>query len=58
MVGVLDKGLIFLFDPLFQLSTAGVVRLPRFEMTMARSESNSKPILSSGDVHLVTVYGS
>ncbi|KAL1204739.1 hypothetical protein V5N11_017349 [Cardamine amara subsp. amara] len=41
----------------FQLSTAGVVRLPRFEMTMARSESNSKPILSSGDVHLVTVYG-
>lgn len=27
-------------------------------MTMARSESNSKPILSSGDVHLVTVYES
>ncbi|CAN8270108.1 unnamed protein product [Cochlearia groenlandica] len=41
----------------FQLSTAGVVRLPRFEMIMAKSESNSKPILSSGDVHLVTVYG-
>ncbi|CAH2053966.1 unnamed protein product [Thlaspi arvense] len=41
----------------FQLSTAGVVRLPRFEMTMAKPESNSKPILSSGDVHLVTVYG-
>ncbi|KAL9828412.1 putative transcription factor WD40-like family [Arabidopsis thaliana] len=41
----------------FQLSTAGVVRLPRFEMTMARSESNSKPILSAGDLHLVTVYG-
>ncbi|AAG51047.1 unknown protein; 60615-56595 [Arabidopsis thaliana] len=39
----------------FQLSTAGVVRLPRFEMTMARSESNSKPILSAGDLHLVTV---
>ncbi|XP_006407381.2 regulator of MON1-CCZ1 complex [Eutrema salsugineum] len=41
----------------YQLSTAGVVRLPRFEMTMAKSESNSKPILSSGDVHLITVYG-
>ncbi|XP_006300197.2 uncharacterized protein C18orf8 [Capsella rubella] len=41
----------------FQLSTAGVVRLPRFEMTMARSESTSKPILSAGDLHLVTVYG-
>ncbi|KAH0881049.1 hypothetical protein HID58_068443 [Brassica napus] len=29
----------------FQLSTAGVVLLPRFEMTMARSESNSQTIL-------------
>lgn len=27
-------------------------------MTMARSESNSKPILSAGDLHLVTVYDS
>uniref|UniRef100_A0A1J3K334 Uncharacterized protein C18orf8 n=1 Tax=Noccaea caerulescens TaxID=107243 RepID=A0A1J3K334_NOCCA len=41
----------------FLVSNAGVVRLPKFEMTMAKSESNSKPILSSGDVHLVTVYG-
>ncbi|KAF8075677.1 hypothetical protein N665_1072s0007 [Sinapis alba] len=41
----------------FQLSTAGVVRLPKFEMTLATTESNSKPIISSGDVHLVTVYG-
>ncbi|KAL0676053.1 hypothetical protein Bca4012_004034 [Brassica carinata] len=41
----------------FQLSTAGVVRLPKFEMTLASTESNSKPIISAGDVHLVTVYG-
>ncbi|CAA7016185.1 unnamed protein product [Microthlaspi erraticum] len=41
----------------FQVSNAGVVRLPKFEMIMTKSESNSKPILSSGDVHLVTVYG-
>ncbi|KAL0855128.1 hypothetical protein Bca101_060280 [Brassica carinata] len=41
----------------FQLSTAGVVRLPKFEMTLATTESNSKPIISAGDVHLVTVYG-
>ncbi|KAJ4898174.1 hypothetical protein Rs2_24968 [Raphanus sativus] len=41
----------------FQLSTAGVVRLPKFEMTLATTESNSKPIISPGDVHLVTVYG-
>ncbi|KAG7580864.1 WD40-repeat-containing domain superfamily [Arabidopsis suecica] len=38
----------------FKLS---IVRLPRFEMTMARSDSNSKPILSAGDLHFVTVYG-
>ncbi|KAJ0249429.1 Mic1 domain-containing protein [Hirschfeldia incana] len=41
----------------FQLSTAGVVRLPKFEMTLATTESNSKPIISAGDVHLITVYG-
>ncbi|CAN7010616.1 unnamed protein product [Brassica rapa subsp. trilocularis] len=41
----------------FQLSTAGVVRLPKFEMTLATTESNSKPIISPGDVHLITVYG-
>ncbi|XP_010520011.1 PREDICTED: uncharacterized protein C18orf8 [Tarenaya hassleriana] len=41
----------------FQLSSAGIVRLPRFEMAMAKSEANSKPVLSSKDVHLVTVYG-
>lgn len=27
-------------------------------MTMAKSEPNSKPILLSGDLHLVTVYDS
>ncbi|KAF2307742.1 hypothetical protein GH714_031376 [Hevea brasiliensis] len=41
----------------FQLSSAGIVRLPRFEMAMAKSEANSKPVLAAEDIYIVTVYG-
>lgn len=41
----------------FQLSSAGVVRLPKFDMLMAKSEANSKPVLSAEDIHVITVYG-
>ncbi|GMP41198.1 hypothetical protein CsSME_00011380 [Camellia sinensis var. sinensis] len=41
----------------YQLSSAGIIRLPRFEMAMAKSEANSKPVLAAADVHIVTVYG-
>lgn len=41
----------------FQLSSVGLVRLPKFEMTMAKSEVNCKPVLAAEDVHIVTVYG-
>ncbi|GJX55767.1 regulator of MON1-CCZ1 complex [Tanacetum coccineum] len=41
----------------YQLSSAGVIRLPRFEMTMAKADVNSKPVLAAEDVHIVTVYG-
>ncbi|CAI9100968.1 OLC1v1038165C1 [Oldenlandia corymbosa var. corymbosa] len=41
----------------YQISSAGIVRLPRFEMAMAKSEANSKPVLAAEDVHIVTVYG-
>ncbi|KAL2225851.1 UNVERIFIED_CONTAM: Regulator of MON1-CCZ1 complex [Sesamum indicum] len=41
----------------YQLSSAGIVRLPRFEMVMAKSEANDKPILAAEDVHIITVYG-
>ncbi|KAJ8754517.1 hypothetical protein K2173_005678 [Erythroxylum novogranatense] len=41
----------------FQLSTAGIIRLPRFEMVMAKTEANNKPVLSADDVYIVTVYG-
>ncbi|XP_021721620.1 uncharacterized protein C18orf8-like [Chenopodium quinoa] len=41
----------------FQLSSAGIIRLPKFEMLMAKSEANSKPILAAQDVHIITVYG-
>ncbi|KAL2535145.1 Colon cancer-associated Mic1-like [Abeliophyllum distichum] len=41
----------------YQLSLAGIIRLPRFEITMAKSEANNKPILAAEDVHIITVYG-
>lgn len=41
----------------FQLSSAGVIRLPRFDMAMAKSEANSKPVLAAEDIYIVTVYG-
>uniref|UniRef100_A0A2P2KVP9 Uncharacterized protein MANES_09G038300 n=1 Tax=Rhizophora mucronata TaxID=61149 RepID=A0A2P2KVP9_RHIMU len=41
----------------FQLSSAGIIRLPRFEMVMAKAEANSKPVLAADDVYIVTVYG-
>lgn len=41
----------------FQLSSAGIIRLPKFEMAMAKSEANNKPVLAAEDVHIITVYG-
>ncbi|KAL2492847.1 Colon cancer-associated Mic1-like [Abeliophyllum distichum] len=38
----------------YQLSSAGIIRLPRFEITMAKSEANNKPILAAEDVHIIT----
>ncbi|KAL0359398.1 UNVERIFIED_CONTAM: Regulator of MON1-CCZ1 complex [Sesamum angustifolium] len=40
----------------YQLSSAGIVRLPRFEMVMAKSEANDKPILAAEDIHIITVW--
>ncbi|GAB4851507.1 hypothetical protein Ancab_030907 [Ancistrocladus abbreviatus] len=41
----------------FQLSSAGIVRLPKFEMVMAKSDANGKPVLAAEDIHIITVYG-
>ncbi|ONK75056.1 uncharacterized protein A4U43_C03F12860 [Asparagus officinalis] len=41
----------------FQFSSAEVVRLPKFEMTLCKPEANQKPVLAAEDVHIVTVYG-
>ncbi|XP_052172803.1 uncharacterized protein LOC127788497 isoform X2 [Diospyros lotus] len=41
----------------YQLSSAGIIRLPKFEMAMAKSEANNRPVLAAEDVHIVTVYG-
>lgn len=46
----------YLSDLVSQFSAAaGIVRLPKFEMSMTKSEANSKPVLSSDDVHIVTM---
>ncbi|KAF4369006.1 hypothetical protein F8388_013335, partial [Cannabis sativa] len=41
----------------FQLSSAGIIRLPKFEMVIAKSEANNKPVLAAEDIFIVTVYG-
>ncbi|XVF07409.1 hypothetical protein REPUB_Repub06bG0136300 [Reevesia pubescens] len=41
----------------FQLSSAGIIQLPKFEMVMAKSEANNKPVLASEDVYIVILYG-
>ncbi|MED6152194.1 hypothetical protein PIB30_089528 [Stylosanthes scabra] len=41
----------------FQISSADIVRLPRFDMVMAKSEANSKPVLAAEDIFIITVYG-
>ncbi|KAH9622123.1 hypothetical protein KSS87_003687 [Heliosperma pusillum] len=41
----------------FQLSSAGIIRLPKFDMLMAKPETNHKPDLAAEDVHVITVYG-
>ncbi|KAJ0988454.1 hypothetical protein J5N97_006810 [Dioscorea zingiberensis] len=41
----------------FQFSSGGIIRLPKFEMTMTKAEANQKPVLTEDDVHIVTIYG-
>ncbi|PIA53167.1 hypothetical protein AQUCO_00900042v1 [Aquilegia coerulea] len=41
----------------FQFSSGGIIRLPRFDMAMAKAEANTKPVLAEEDVHIVTIYG-
>ncbi|KAG6693999.1 hypothetical protein I3842_09G028000 [Carya illinoinensis] len=41
----------------FQLSSMGIIRLPRFEMAMAKPEADSKPVLAAEDIFIITVYG-
>ncbi|XP_043691029.1 regulator of MON1-CCZ1 complex-like [Telopea speciosissima] len=41
----------------YQFSSGGIIRLPRFEMAMAKAEANEKPVLLAEDVHIVTMYG-
>ncbi|XP_031381279.1 uncharacterized protein LOC116195960 isoform X2 [Punica granatum] len=40
-----------------KLSSAGIIRLPKFEMAMAKTEANSMPVLAAEDIYIITVYG-
>ncbi|KAF7849916.1 hypothetical protein BT93_L0134 [Corymbia citriodora subsp. variegata] len=40
-----------------QLSSVGIIKLPKFEMAMAKTEANNKPVLAAEDVYIVTIYG-
>ncbi|CAN6318557.1 unnamed protein product [Urochloa humidicola] len=41
----------------YQFSGGGIVKIPKFEMMMSKTEANNKPVLAADDVHIVTVYG-
>lgn len=46
------------FCPYLQFSSGGIIRLPKFEMTMTKAETNQKPVLTEDDVHIVTMSSS
>ncbi|GJM84447.1 hypothetical protein PR202_ga00117 [Eleusine coracana subsp. coracana] len=37
----------------YQFSAGGIVKLPKFEMLMSKSEANNKPVLAVDDVHIL-----
>ncbi|KAL8456279.1 hypothetical protein ACS0TY_034476 [Phlomoides rotata] len=41
----------------YQLSSAGIIRLPKFEIVMAKPQANNNPSLAAEDVHIITAYG-
>ncbi|CAL9148508.1 unnamed protein product [Musa hybrid cultivar] len=41
----------------YQFSSGGIIRLPKFEMAMAKAEANHKPVLAAEDIHIVIIYG-
>lgn len=41
----------------FQFSAGGLMRLPKFEVTITREGANRKPVLAPEDVRIATMYG-
>ncbi|KAG0572838.1 hypothetical protein KC19_VG128700 [Ceratodon purpureus] len=41
----------------FQFAAGGIVRLPKYDVTMAKHESNRKPVLAPEDIRIATMYG-
>lgn len=38
-----------------QFAAGGIVRLPKFDVTMAKHESNRKPVLAPEDIRIATM---
>ena len=38
-----------------QFAAAGIVRLPKYDVTMAKLESNRKPVLAPEDIRIATM---
>lgn len=38
-----------------QFSAGGIIKVPKFDVTMDKTEDNSKPVLEFEDVHIATM---
>lgn len=41
----------------YQFSAGGIIRLPKFDVSMKKGDTNRKPSLGPEDVHIATMYG-
>ncbi|CAM6083639.1 unnamed protein product [Calypogeia fissa] len=41
----------------YQFSAGGIIKLPKFDVSMEKAEDNSRPVLCSHDIHIATMYG-
>jgi len=41
----------------YQFAAGGIVKLPKYDVTMSKHESNRKPVLAPEDIRIATMYG-
>lgn len=39
-----------------QFAAGGIIRLPKYDVLMAKAESNRKPVLAPEDLRIATMY--